>query len=405
MDVFDAISNEVRRKILKTLQVPKSFSELLEELNIESPALAFHLKKLDGLISKDNEGKYTLTEEGKKALSIINMIESQNISLSSQAEIPMIIQYVDNFIVTENMIRKLKEMGRKLIIRDSNTVEFQDIDPNLLSDVLESIENVSTVKCPEELVNVISSKSKNVISIRTDEAQHTMPLTDLNLQPGKSTEREKEGLLSRFLSAIFPSIRINNRLRVVYDGPLQTFKDLTIELDGGIVTVFKGEPHLLAKCVDMGDLDINNNTIRADGCYLRISYPDLNSLKINVDGGKVSISEIKMNNLYVEIDGGIIDFNITVQNEVSVSIDGGKISGQISFLPSKESKLLLSVDGGIGDITLSLPDDISVISNSTINGGFVDLPMSRIGKNGVLYINASVDGGVIKIKENKKHET
>ncbi|MEM0373084.1 MAG: winged helix-turn-helix domain-containing protein [Ignisphaera sp.] len=88
MDMFDAISNEVRRKILKSLQVPKSFSELLEELDIESPALAFHLKKLDGLISKNNEGKYTLTEEGKKALSIINMIENQNISLSNQTEIP-----------------------------------------------------------------------------------------------------------------------------------------------------------------------------------------------------------------------------------------------------------------------------------------------------------------------------
>ncbi|BFI74857.1 ArsR/SmtB family transcription factor [Sulfurisphaera ohwakuensis] len=399
MDVFDAISNEVRRKILKSLQVPKSFSELLEELDIESPALAFHLKKLDGLISKDNEGKYTLTEQGKKALSIINMIESQNISLSNQAEIPMIIQYVDNFIVTENMIRKLKEKGRKLIIRDSNTVEFQAINPNLLNDVLESIENVSTVKCPGELVNVISSKSKNVITIRTEEAPHA--ITDSSLQSGKSSEEEKEGFLSRFLSAIFPSIRINNRLRIVYDGPLQTFKDLSVELDGGVVTIFRGEPHLLAKCVDMGDLDINNNTIRADGCYLKISYPDLNSLKINVDGGKVSISEIKMNNLYVEIDGGIVDFNITVQNEASVSIDGGKIGGQISFLPSKESKLLLSVDGGIGDITLSLPDDISVISSSSINGGFVDLPMSRIGKNGVLYINASVDGGVIKIKEKK----
>ncbi|MEM0373085.1 MAG: DUF4097 family beta strand repeat-containing protein [Ignisphaera sp.] len=299
----------------------------------------------------------------------------------------MIIQYVDNFIVTEDMLRKLKEKGRKLIIRDSNTVEFQAIDSNLLNDVLESIENVSTVKCPDELVNVISSKSENVITIRT----------------AGSNEEDKEGFLSRFLSAIFPSIRINNRLRIVYDGPLQTSNDLSIELDGGVVTIFKGEPHLLAKCVDMGDLDINNNTIRADGCYLKISYPDLNSFKININGGKVSVSEIKMNNLYVEIDGGIVDLNIAVQNEANISVDGGKIGGQISFLPSKESKLLLSVDGGIGDVTLSLPDDISVISSSSINSGFVDLPKSRIGKNGVLYINASVDGGVIKVKENKGH--
>lgn len=70
MDIFDAISNELRKKIIKSLDKPKSFSQLSDELKVESSALAFHLKKLDGLISKDEQGNYILTEEGKRALSI-----------------------------------------------------------------------------------------------------------------------------------------------------------------------------------------------------------------------------------------------------------------------------------------------------------------------------------------------
>ncbi|WP_218258248.1 ArsR/SmtB family transcription factor [Saccharolobus shibatae] len=54
MDTFEAISNDIRRRILKTLVTPKSFSQLVEELNIESAALAFHLKKLEGLVTKDS---------------------------------------------------------------------------------------------------------------------------------------------------------------------------------------------------------------------------------------------------------------------------------------------------------------------------------------------------------------
>lgn len=183
MDIFDAISNELRKKIIKSLDKPKSFSQLSDELKVESSALAFHLKKLDGLISKDEQGNYILTEEGKRALSIINIIENQNISLSNSPKIPMIIQYVNYFVVDENMIRKLKEEGRKLIIKDVNTVEFKEVDPELLDSVLESMENITTVKCPENLVNIISSKSKEIVSIERETVKlRKMKLKNFNLR-------------------------------------------------------------------------------------------------------------------------------------------------------------------------------------------------------------------------------
>lgn len=68
-----------------------------------------------------------------------------------------------------------------------------------------------------------------------------------------------------------------------------------------------------------------------------------------------------------------------------------------SFLPNQNSKLTIDADGRVVDISVSVPNDVTVISSSNINGGVVTLP--KIGKNGILDINASIYGGVIRVKE------
>ncbi|OYT44372.1 MAG: hypothetical protein B6U85_10145 [Desulfurococcales archaeon ex4484_42] len=75
-EVFEAISHPLRIKILKLLaKRPMGFAELKRELGIKSSGkLDFHLKKLEGLITLDNEGKYTLTKEGYAALQAITTI-------------------------------------------------------------------------------------------------------------------------------------------------------------------------------------------------------------------------------------------------------------------------------------------------------------------------------------------
>ncbi len=74
--VFEAISHPLRIKILKLLaERPRSFSELKKELGIKSSGkLDFHIKKLEGLVTLDYDGKYTLTREGYAALQAINTI-------------------------------------------------------------------------------------------------------------------------------------------------------------------------------------------------------------------------------------------------------------------------------------------------------------------------------------------
>ena len=75
-DIFEAISHPLRVEILKLLaKKPMRFADIKRELEIESSGLLdFHLKKLDNLISVDNEGFYVLSEKGFAALEAIDTI-------------------------------------------------------------------------------------------------------------------------------------------------------------------------------------------------------------------------------------------------------------------------------------------------------------------------------------------
>lgn len=72
--MFEAVSHPLRVKILKKLvEKPMGFSELKRELGIESSGrLDFHLKKLEGLIAVNREGKYYVTSDGYAALQAVD---------------------------------------------------------------------------------------------------------------------------------------------------------------------------------------------------------------------------------------------------------------------------------------------------------------------------------------------
>jgi len=76
-EVFDAISNSLRIKILKALaKTPLSFSELKRAINVQSSGtLDFHLKKMQSLIGTDSAGRYILSDKGCAALEAIRVIE------------------------------------------------------------------------------------------------------------------------------------------------------------------------------------------------------------------------------------------------------------------------------------------------------------------------------------------
>jgi DNA-binding HxlR family transcriptional regulator len=75
-ELFEALGHPTRVKILRTLEAkPMGFAELKREVGIESSGhLQFHLGKLNGLVSTNVEGSYTLTDDGREAIRVLKAI-------------------------------------------------------------------------------------------------------------------------------------------------------------------------------------------------------------------------------------------------------------------------------------------------------------------------------------------
>jgi hypothetical protein len=72
-EMFEAVSHPIRIDIVQILaEKSLGFADLKRELRISSSgSLDFHLKKLDGLITINKEGRYSLSEKGFAALTTI----------------------------------------------------------------------------------------------------------------------------------------------------------------------------------------------------------------------------------------------------------------------------------------------------------------------------------------------
>jgi len=74
--MFTSLKHPIRRKILRILaSSTKSFTDILQQVDIESAHLSYHLEGLDGLLKKNAEGKYSLSDLGRAGLSLMTRIE------------------------------------------------------------------------------------------------------------------------------------------------------------------------------------------------------------------------------------------------------------------------------------------------------------------------------------------
>jgi DNA primase catalytic subunit len=67
--IVQGLGNQERRNILKVIKLAKDgaiYSEILGELELNSGLLNYHMKQLEGLITKNTKGQYILTLLVKK---------------------------------------------------------------------------------------------------------------------------------------------------------------------------------------------------------------------------------------------------------------------------------------------------------------------------------------------------
>ncbi len=72
--LYKALADPTRRRIIDLLYTrgPTSYTEIMESLNIDNTGkLNYHLKILGGLIQKDEQGRYTLSESGVHAAALL----------------------------------------------------------------------------------------------------------------------------------------------------------------------------------------------------------------------------------------------------------------------------------------------------------------------------------------------
>jgi len=76
--IFTSLKHPIRRRILRMLaDKPLTFSEIQEQINIDSGHLSYHLESLGDLIIHYQDGKYQLSSIGVAAVRLMSGVEEQ----------------------------------------------------------------------------------------------------------------------------------------------------------------------------------------------------------------------------------------------------------------------------------------------------------------------------------------
>lgn len=117
--IIKAISHDIRRSILYMLSLYPSlaYTEILEKLNLSTGKLNFHLRRLEGLIFKDQESNYRLGMQGKQALILLQEIDemktasfSNSIQQYTEREILFTIEPGEELVKKQQLIALLLQL-------------------------------------------------------------------------------------------------------------------------------------------------------------------------------------------------------------------------------------------------------------------------------------------------------
>jgi DNA-binding transcriptional ArsR family regulator len=75
-EIFSALKHPIRRRILRSLESDRrTYTEMLNDLGVDTGLLNYHLDHLGSLIRKDEDGRYSLSDFGVAALGLTTRIE------------------------------------------------------------------------------------------------------------------------------------------------------------------------------------------------------------------------------------------------------------------------------------------------------------------------------------------
>ena len=408
--IFTALSNRIRRGIIRVLgeKGKRSFTELMRDLNIDDTGtLTFHLKKLSGLITKTSDGYYTLTELGQKAYALL---KSSKVSAEEvkETEVPKAKPVVEevreksmkpDLVILSNrlslridreLLEKVKAMGRKLLVKDVVKVEIaDDVDETLFNDVVESIEDVVTLKVPKHLETSVQLKAREVLHIVSSRGRVSAPsVVDIVtgiVEPVVST-------VTKVLASVpFLSVKSGRGRELIYSSALGSVKVVKVDAEGGLIKVSQGDSGKIevysgrwGKCdfdVDVGEK--GEIEINARGCEIYVTLPrePLEKLVADLSGGvlEASIDE-GVKDAEISLSGGATKISLAKLRDSRISIDvsGGVAEAKLIYAEfSGSSKISLDMSGGIAKLSIEAPRNTLVTVSREGVGGYIDIDIDE----------------------------
>jgi len=86
--VFSVLKHPVRRRIVRMLRAkPHTYTEILKALNVETGYLNYHLESMRELITKDAQGRYSLSVFGEAAANLITRVEEPDLERKTETKV------------------------------------------------------------------------------------------------------------------------------------------------------------------------------------------------------------------------------------------------------------------------------------------------------------------------------
>lgn len=160
--IFQALAHETRRKIVELLakEGPLNFTEIMNRVGIsETGTFGFHIKRMEDLLEKTDDGKYKLSDLGLVAYNIIKYAKEGRVAKIEEEKLSIeevkIFKHLEKIVVDRSLLERYSKVGFKYI----DTVIFaEDVSPKLFRDKVLFFRKVNTIVVPKKLVKAAYSR-------------------------------------------------------------------------------------------------------------------------------------------------------------------------------------------------------------------------------------------------------
>ncbi len=160
--IFNVLGNDLRRRIFVHIGIqPRTYTWLLEELEIESGHLAYHLRNMGGLVEKDTEGIYKLSKLGIEASNILEEKETESETKRKPSPIVSLVGLIIVVIIVTSTFYILQNRNNGF-----GEAEYREESRELLNSTLEIIyrifneQSVDRDSLTELVINLIDLQDR-----------------------------------------------------------------------------------------------------------------------------------------------------------------------------------------------------------------------------------------------------